>query len=147
MVQPAPSRQEPPPAASSWRSVQTPPSPVSAASSPNPCAPIHPANIVLRSLQLAFADVPLSRLSRRYGMPPIIAVAAVPAIDLSKLTSDRTKKTTIMPTTAIATDTSNVNTAVSPTGEQAAEDRNPAGLHVLACIRLALHIVRQPRAV
>jgi hypothetical protein len=45
------------PAASSWRSGQTPLPPASTVSS-EPHAPIHPASIIPQSLQLAFAEVP-----------------------------------------------------------------------------------------
>ena len=57
-AQPAPSRQETPLAASSWRSAQTPPSPASTASSPNPMQQSTPPNIIPRSLQLPYAEVP-----------------------------------------------------------------------------------------
>src|SRR5262249_50067974 len=58
-AQPAPSRQEIPLGASSSRSAQIPRSPASTASSPNPMQQSTPPHIIPRSLQLAFAEVPL----------------------------------------------------------------------------------------
>jgi hypothetical protein len=57
-AQPAPSRKETLPAASSWRSAQTPLPPASTASSPNSSQQSTPPSIIPRSIPLAFAEVP-----------------------------------------------------------------------------------------
>src|SRR5262249_39929660 len=61
-AQSAPSRQEMLPAASSWRSVQTPPSPVSAASSPTHAHQSVLMHIISRSLTAGFCRASLKEL-------------------------------------------------------------------------------------
>src|SRR6516162_8354386 len=67
----APSRKETLPAVSSWRSDQIPPLPASTASSPNPCAPTHPAKHYTTIIVAGFCRGSLTGGDRAPDLDPL----------------------------------------------------------------------------